>query len=274
MNARNILVSKNYNILDHSTWHQDRSAEKNISNNYNEMEKIMVSSAVRNVRDLHAVIIHRDTVSDVRELFRMHFEQIYDLWKTRNHNILYADLDVVFAARSRYFGVFDKFTMFNFTDPMSTQCDHYGITLKHFFNCGVRYYPADMSEEVWDMGFDMLRNWNPDRYDSEQVIYNAMMWAQSDQLNDFYRPDLAFQVLTPDALHNHRFNRISEMQAKTFHVHGTRGSGNRLSIMQRLYNTGRMMGTNELHKARTAQLQHDAGYIAYSKIDAKVHFCI
>lgn len=231
---RNILVSKNYNITDHSKWYSDRSQEKDIAENYTAMEQLLVSSAQQHIHQLDDVIVHRGNVQNVRDLFKIHFEQIYDLWSEGDTNILYADLDVVFARPSQYFGVFDQFTMFNLTDPTSTYDSHYDIHFKYFFNCGIRYYPHNMSQAVWHTGFEMLENWNPERYDSEQVVYNAMMWSQNPDPVHYYRPDLAYQVLTANSAVNDKFNQISESQANTFHVHGSRGSGNRLAVMHRL----------------------------------------
>lgn len=232
---RNILVSKNYNIVDHSKWYDDRSDELNIAQNYTEMEKLMTESAQRNVADLHEIIIHRGDIDNVRDLFKVHYNELYDLWKSKNCNILYADLDVVFAKPSEYFDKFNKFTMFNLTDPVSTYDDHYDIDLKYFFNCGIRYYPHNMDQSVWDLGFEMLEYWNPERYDSEQVVYNAMMYSQSPDAQQYYRPELAYQVIVDDISANNRFNQMPESYAKTFHVHGSRGSANRLSVMNRLY---------------------------------------
>jgi hypothetical protein len=82
----------------------------------------------------------------------------------------------------------------------------------------------------------MLENWNPDRWDAEQVIYNNMLWSQNIEPQLFYRPDLAFQMLNGNPLHqqNTDFNRICVRNAAVVHVHGSRGSGNRLQIMKDL----------------------------------------
>jgi hypothetical protein len=63
-----------------------------------------------------------------------------------------------------------------------------------------------------------------------------MLWSQNIEPQLFYRPDLAFQMLNGNPLHqqNTDFNRISVRNAAVVHVHGSRGSGNRLQIMQEL----------------------------------------
>lgn len=236
MEIKNYLVAKNYTITDHTKWYDDRSNEVDLTENYNSMESVMVESANRHLLGLDDVIVHRGEAEHIRDVFRIHFKEIYDLWRSEPCNILYTDLDVVFLDTARFFGRYDFFAMFNFTDPPRTVDEHYGLTFDKFFNCGIRYYPSTMKQETWDIGFEMLENWNPDRWDSEQVIYNQMLWSQNIEPQRFYRPDLAFQMLYNQPLHegNTQFNRISVKQAAAVHVHGSRGSGNRLQIMKDL----------------------------------------
>jgi hypothetical protein len=233
---KNYLVAKNYTITDHTKWYNDRSTESDLVDNYDKMEQILVESAQQHLIGLDEIVVHRGNAEHIRDVFRVHFEEIYNLWSSEPCNILYTDLDVVFLDTARYFGQYDFFAMFNFTDPPSTVDEHYGLTFERFFNCGIRYYPHTMEQETWDIGFEMLENWNPERWDSEQVIYNQMLWSQDIPPQRFYRPDLAFQMLYNQPLHdgNTQFNRISVKQAAAVHVHGSRGSGNRLEIMRDL----------------------------------------
>jgi len=233
---KNYLVAKNYTINDHTKWYDDRSNEVSLVENYTKMENVLVETAKQHLVDLDDVIVHRGEAPHIREVFKIHFKEIYDLWKSEPCNILYCDLDVVFLQKAVFFDQYDFFAMFNFTDPTRTVDEHYGLTFDRFFNCGIRYYPHDMKQEVWDLGFEMLENWNPDRWDSEQVIYNNMLWSQDIAPQLFYRPDLAFQMLFEQPLHqnNTTFNRISIRDAAVVHVHGSRGSGNRLEIMKQL----------------------------------------
>ena len=236
MEMKNYLVSKNYTITDHTKWYDDRSNEANLVQNYNGMESVMVESARTHLVGLDEVIVHRGEAEHIRDVFRTHFKEIYDLWSSEPCNILYCDLDVVFLQQAQFFGQYDFFAMFNYTDPPHTHDAHYGLTFDNFFNCGIRYYPNTMKQETWDIGFEMLDNWNPKRWDSEQVIYNQMLWTQGISPQRFYRPDLAFQMLHPVPLHqrNTDFNRIDIRQAAVAHVHGSRGSGDRLEIMKQL----------------------------------------
>ena len=233
---KNYLVAKNYTISDHTKWYDDRTNESNLVENYTAMEAVMLESAKQHLTGLDEVIVHTGEAEHIRDVFRIHFKEIYDLWKSEQCNILYCDLDVVFLQQARFFDQYDFFAMFNFTDPPSTVDEHYGLTFDRFFNCGIRYYPHTMKQETWDLGFKMLENWNPDRWDSEQVIYNQMLWSQEIAPQKFYRPDLAFQMLNRNPSHqiNTDFNRINIRDAAVVHVHGSRGSGDRLQIMKDL----------------------------------------
>ena len=234
---KNYLVTKNYRITDHTKWYDDRTSESNLAQNYAAMETLLVNSAKENIVGLDEVIVHRGEAENIREVFKIHFKELYNLWSTEECNILYCDLDVVFLKKVLYFNKFDFFAMFNFTDPArGTVDEHYGLTFERFFNCGIRYHPHTMKQETWDIGFKMLENWNPDRWDCEQVVYNQMLWTQGVKPEQVYAPHLAFQMLNRDPSHemNTTFNRISVKDAAAVHVHGSRGSEDRLQTMQDL----------------------------------------
>ena len=246
----NILVCKNYNITDHTKWYDDRTNENNLVNNYTEMEKICIASAEEHLQDLDEVKVFRGEADNIRDVFKKNFYEIYDLWK-EGHNILYVDLDVVFMKPVAFFDQFDKFSMFNLTDPPKTSDDHYNVNFDFYFNCGVRYYPKDMNQEVWDLGIKMMENWNPDRWDSEQIVYNAMMWSQDGiEPGQVYNPKAAYQMLfdfrSSQSSINTQFNQMDFQEAHVIHVHGSRGSANRLDLMQTLLDGNFESNTEEV----------------------------
>ncbi len=170
----------------------------------------------------------RGGVENIRDVLKINFKEIDDLWKN-GCNILYCDLDVVFLKEAKYVGDFDTFAMFNFTDPPQTD-----VKFEKFFNCGIRYYPNNMDSQIWDLGIEMLENWNSHRWDCEQVIYNSMMWNQNDLvLEKIYRPAVSFQMLFTPPLHpkNSKFNNMPVTDASAVHVHGSRNSKSRLQKM-------------------------------------------
>ncbi len=219
----NLLVSKHYTITDHTKWPSDRTNERDLVENYKAMSDIMIESARKNLINLNGYEIHTGAAESIRDVFRIHFYKIYDLWQ-QGHNILYADSDVVFKKPYDYFSEFDKFMMFNHTPggQYGTKCGHYKVEIPQFFNCGIRYYPQSMSQDIWDIGLRMCENWDHDRWNSEQVIYNVMMWDQFDQIST--RPELAFQSINEIHAQNNELNGINIDDAYAVHFHGSRGS--------------------------------------------------
>lgn len=230
----NLLVTKLYTITDHTQWPDDRSAETDLVENYGAMCDLMAQSGRDFITDLDDVVIHKGEAENIRDVFKIHFYEIYELWQ-QGHNILYADTDVVFLKPVEYFDKFDQFMMFNYTHggQAGTQCNHYGVKLPHFFNCGIRYYPQNMDQEIWDIGIKMVENWNPNRWNSEQVIYNVMLWSQKLTKSPLL-PDIAYQYISDDIHICDQHNRISLSEAKTVHLHGSKGSRNRLEVMKDL----------------------------------------
>lgn len=250
----NILVAKNYKVTDHSKWYDDKSdTSDQLETDYARMEEILIESAQKHIKDLDEVKVFRGEADNIRDVFKKNFYEIYDLWK-EGHNILYCDLDVVFVKGVDYFWEENNFKMFNFTDPMRTVDEFYGLKFDRYFNCGIRYYPQNMSQDIWDIGLEMVENWNPDRWDSEQIIYNQMLWSQTVPFEQIYDPRLAYQFLYyNDQSHldlancmsvNKQFNMIDLPQAGAIHVHGSRLSTDRLRLMEML-NSGEFTYLND-----------------------------
>ena len=83
-------------------------------------------------------------------------------------------------------------------------------------------------------------NWNPDRWDCEQVIYNQMMWSQGVSVEEVYKPQCAYQCLANPSMQdgsliNKTFNQIDMGDSYAIHVHGSRGSEDRLLLMKQLH---------------------------------------
>lgn len=232
MTIKNILVAKNYTVTDHTKWYNNRSNETGLVEDYHRMEQLMTESAKRFVTGLDDIVIHRGSAENIREVFRDHFGVIYHLWKT-GANILYVDLDVLFVKPYDIFGKVDHFAMFNHTSPPKTKDLHYDVNFPNYFNCGIRYYPATMRQQYWDIGFGMIENWNPDRWDTEQVIYNHMLWSQDISLEETLKPEMAYQYIHDTDKANDVFNEIPINTACAIHFHSSRGSRVRCNNMRR-----------------------------------------
>lgn len=233
---KNILVLKNYDITDHTQWPSDRTHETGLKEGYNDMEKMCVSSARKYLDDLDDIIVSRGKAENIRDVFVSHFHDIYDIWKQGN-NVLYTDLDVLFVKPVKVFGEFDFFGMFNLTSPPVTRCTKRNVNLGAYFNCGIRYYPANMSQAIWDKGFQMLEDWDSGRWDAEQIMYNIMMWDQGVSFDQVFRQELSYQLLKhSDHAFNEKFNHTCPLkEAKIIHFHGSRDATVRAALMKKLY---------------------------------------
>jgi len=228
----NLIVFKNYNITDNTKWYNDRTNERGLKNHYNAMEEIAIASAKEFVQDYDEIIVHRGESENIRDVFKDHYFEMLKLWE-QGHNVLYVDLDVVFTNPIKYFSEYNTFRMFNYTDPKSVYSKYYDLKLPNYFNCAIRYHPASMSQECWDLGNKMVANWDPEQWDTEQIIFNAMMWSQGLTLADVYQPELNYQFLN-SIESTIKFNALDMIDAKAIHTCGSRGSKIRLQLMQQI----------------------------------------
>jgi hypothetical protein len=152
------------------------------------------------------------------------------------------------VAPVQVFGQFDRFQLFNYTDPKTLSGhdanNQYGLQHEHYFNAGVRYYPDTMSKELWDLGWSYAKDWDYDIWGTEQIIFNEMMYSQDRNHKTWLRPDMNFQAM--NVLFNDidnsglqqylkNWNGISMNDAKILHLHGTRGAANTLALQWELW---------------------------------------
>lgn len=233
--VKNIVVTKFYTLADNTKWYSDRSAEPQMATNYQQMIDILETSAKKFCVNMDEFRCHTGEVSDIREAFVVDFFKIKELWESEPCNILYLDADCMFLQPTDIFGKFSDFRMFNYTDPRSLKNDVYDFP--HFFNCGIRYYPHDMSADVWDTGVKGFENMDRTHWDEEQRIYNQMLWQQPDvNIQTALQPHLAYQMLSGEILNQSDidFNGITIHSSHIVHCHGSRHSGGRLETMREL----------------------------------------
>jgi hypothetical protein len=80
----------------------------------------------------------------------------------------------------------------------------------------------------------MAKNWDHTTYDTEQIILNTMLWSQGIDVDRALHPAIAYQAFGPNPHHWTAWNKIDIGQAGILHFHGSRGSKNRLEIMQKI----------------------------------------
>jgi hypothetical protein len=233
----NILVSKLFHLNNNRGWPEHRRDE--YFSSYQRMLATMIASAELYVHGLDEVVVSTGPKEDIQVAFRDHFFEIYDLWRAGN-NILYCDADVVFLKPYLAFDQFEEFRMFNYTQPAATVDTYYGLSFPHFFNCAIRYYPQNMSDQIWQVGFDLIeRGWNHDRWDTEQIIYNQMFWAQGLPLQSALKPTMNWQAFYLPSEKNNLFNSgVTIDAAQAIHFSGSRGIV-RADEMNRVWETYR-----------------------------------
>ena len=236
---RNILVKSLFNITN-SNWHiKDRSQETDLYAKYIEMHQISLGSYTRHLKGKWEFKFISGTVDTVNEAFQKTFYGIYKLWNEGNTTILYTDPDTIAVRDINPWEISDKFTMFNYTDPKSfDKPNQYNRKFEHFFNAGVRLFPAQMKQEIWNTALTMAQNWDTNTYDTEQIILNSMLWDQGVTLDQVLRPEWAYQA---QWLPNQRsvwqqdlWNGLNINQASIIHTHSSRNVDAKLQLMKHL----------------------------------------
>jgi hypothetical protein len=235
---KNILVKSLFRVQD-TNWHfRDRKDEGDLYNKYVEMHRLSVGSFTKHLKGTWELKFVQGTVDNINDAFRHTFKEIYQLWQQGDTNILYTDPDTVAICDLDPWNISDQFMMFNFTDPKSfNEPNQYQQSFPYFFNAGVRYFPATMSQITWDLGLNMVDQWEPNTYHTEQIILNSMLWSQGVTLDQVLRPELAYQAhwlpMVPIWLQD-LWNGISISRAAIIHTHSSRDIDQKLDLMRQL----------------------------------------
>jgi len=230
-------------------WFADRSREGDLFSHYTKMHEISLKSFEKYLAGDWEFVFYQEEVENIQEVFRDHFFKIYNLWKENAPcNILYCGPDNIMMKPTEIFGRYDKFSMFNFTDPKTTRpgredTNAYNVYHPHYFNADVRYYPAEMSQDTWDIGLQMAENWDFNCWGTEQVILNEMMWKQPGvTLENMLDPKLSYQgfhlFLDNWDQTNHAanlWNGMNAQDAHIIHVAGSRVASKKVELMQVLW---------------------------------------
>jgi hypothetical protein len=241
---KNYLVKSLFRVGD-PNWHVvDRRHEPDMYKHYLDMHEISTRSFLKYLTGEWELVLVEGPVDHINQAFEKTFWAIHDLWHREPCNILYTDPDTLAIKDIDIWHEYQKFMMFNYTDPRSlTTPNSYGLNFPNFFNAGVRYFPATMSEETWQVGVDIAKNWDYNTYDTEQIILNQMLWSQEITLEQALHPELnwiAMNLRNLDskmvALHS-GWNQCYLEQAKIMHFASSRGAEATKNFMQAISNT-------------------------------------
>lgn len=237
---KNYLIRSLYRI-ESPLWFRDRSDEGDIYEQYMQMHEISLRTFEQHLQGDWEFVFFNKTVDDIQSVFKDHFFEIYDIWRSEPCNILYCGPDNAMMKPTEFFGKYDDFMMFNYTDPKSSvEHNHYGVQHKHFFNADVRYYPSTMSKDIWDMGVKMAHNWDFNCWNTEQFILNKMLWDQPNRtLENTLDPLMAYQAhgVYPEQLnqsiqYSNSWNGCDINDSYIIHCHGSRNAPQKLELMK------------------------------------------
>jgi len=141
---------------------------------YQEMHRLSTQSVQTHVADIGKSLTLTN-VGKTRNPFQMLrevFIQTYEAWNHGQNNVLFIEIDALAIKPVRIFGEFTQFMMFSPTSPAR----NFGFD--PYLNSGVRYFPAMMTEAVWKIGLDGLKDYNETYWGYDQVLYNRMFYAQ------------------------------------------------------------------------------------------------
>ena len=231
---KNYLVKTLFEVTD-TKWSKDidRSREENIFESYQAMHNISVKSHEACLEGDWELVFYGGETDNIHQALKETFYKIYELWSKEPCNILYTDPDTLMVAPTKIFGEFKEFRMFNVTDPKSfSEPNQYDKSYFKFLNAGVRYFPATMSQEIWDIGLKMAETWNLADWNTEQIILNEMAWSQN--VTDMIQPKLAYQafMIPGGEAWADEWNGCKFEDANIIHWHSSRHAKTKLHMME------------------------------------------
>ena len=232
---KNYLVKTLFEVRD-PKWSKDinRSHENAVFEKYQQMHELSVISAEACLEGDWELVFYGGQTENIHQALKDTFYKIYDLWSSEPCNILYTDPDTLMVAPTSIFGEYDKFMMYNVTDPKSfNEPNQYGKSYSHFMNAGVRYFPASMSKYIWDIGLKMAETWDLTDWNTEQIILNEMLWSQGLTPEQAIDPTVAYQafMLPGGETWADQWNGCKFEDSKIVHWHGSRNAEIKLEIM-------------------------------------------
>lgn len=230
---KNYLVKSLFKVKDTDWKVHDRSHEKNLYENYVKMHKLSLATYKKFLQGDWELKFLDGEVDHISQAFEKTFWFIHDLWHSEPCNILYTDPDTIAIKPVGFWNEFDTFRMFNHTDPKEFWAENsYKKSFPHFFNAGVRYFPAAMSKDTWQIGANMARNWDHSSYNTEQIILNEMMWSQKLTIAETFKPVLAWQLLHSNVEFCQKWNGCEIDRVCILHLHGSRNAESRVNFME------------------------------------------
>jgi hypothetical protein len=214
-------------------WKQDlpKDQAQQGADQYQAMYDISRASARRFLQGDWEEVKFSAPVLDARLYQIAQWYTIKELWFREPCNILCMGADTLFIRPTEIFGHYSNMMMFNYTDPRKHK------EFEHYFNDDIRYYPADMNSQVWEVGEEAMNGWFDHKeniWGWGQLVHNYQLWSQGLSINDVLDPKMAYQAFSLNQQHSDQWNSISVNQAHIMHFHGSRDCDSRLDVMKNL----------------------------------------
>ena len=252
---KNYLIKGLHRIASTVWWPgSDRGSEGDLYDYYSKMSKLSEASFLHNLQGDWTLINLISDAKDVSHIFRQQFQFIWDLWSSETCNILYCGSDTQMLKTTEVFGRYKHFLMWNHTDPKSID------GFPHFLNADIRYYPAEMSRDLFKGGIDQINSiseWNND-----QILYNRMVWDQGLTPEQVINPTMAYQGpwLPGDQIAKNftdQWNGCTLEEAHIVHWHGSRGAYGKLAMMQSIHEQAGISSVNKRNiEIKTVDVSH------------------
>jgi hypothetical protein len=181
-------------------------------------------------------ILFTEPARDIDVFCEMNWYAIKKLWTNESCNIFWLGADtLIIKPTSLFSDRFKEFRMFNYTDPKQTS------KFDHYLNDDSRYYPATMSEDIWQIGQNLwkYRDDDPEKlWGFDQNRHNTMFWSQDIPFSDVFHPNLNFMCGPLRSLdeaeiirHLETWNNCKFQDVNILHLQGTWGSSQRITLM-------------------------------------------
>lgn len=179
---KNIFITAQYDVENRYSHNAETTKD-----DYRQLTNICTKSFRENLVGLDEVIILNGTVEDYHQLFKEIYWKIREIYHNQECNIIWSDSDNLCLKPLDIYGKWDKFAMFfsahEYCDAFVYEsCKVLTEKLRPWMMANLRYYPAGMDNQLWEIGDDLAYSWIHD-WAYETIIYNKMFHSQG--ITDF-----------------------------------------------------------------------------------------
>lgn len=160
----------------------------------------------KNMIDIHEFVLFENDGQEFNtcvDMFFDIFKKTYNLWR-EGHNIFFTDIDALCIRPTLVYGLFENFICFADSVKLygsQKTNDRFADEFPMYFFTGSRYFPKDIPEDIWYIGFELWKNrlsfkwpalsfkWPAQNlieyWDFEQYVYNKMFYAQPNMIREY-----------------------------------------------------------------------------------------